>query len=205
VPVKINNVTGKAQMMASAAAAAVGTIFGMNLVKISEALFSYKSPAGRLRVLGGIKGTVILDDTYNAAPASMHIALEALRDLPARRKIAILGDMLELGKYSIKAHRTVGDLAGNIADVLICVGEKSKFIADSAANQMSSESIFTFHTSDDAKQKVQELIKTEDLILVKGSQGRRMEKIVEEIMAEPERASELLVRQSGQWKRKKVS
>lgn len=199
VPVRIEGSLGKSQAWAAGAAAAVGLILGMNLVKISEALLTYRSPAGRLRVLEGIKNTTIIDDTYNSSPAAMHLALETLKALPARRKVAVLGDMLELGKYTIEAHREAGNLASSIADLLICVGSRAKFIAGSAENQMDSGNIYTFETSDLAKSKVQELIREGDLILVKGSQGIRMEKIVEEIMAEPEKKKTLLVRQGKIW------
>ncbi len=207
VPFKLKGSLGKSQGYAAAAAAAVGSIFGMNLVDISEALSEYHGPKGRLKIIKGIKNSVIVDDTYNASPLSTHLALETLRDLPGTRKIAVLGDMLELGKYTIKAHQEVGNIAGSFVDLLVCVGARAKFIADSAFNQlapteasgMPTESIYKFETSDEAKLKVKELIKEGDLVLVKGSQGMRMEKIVEEIMAEPQNAKELLVRQSKKW------
>ncbi|KKS24891.1 MAG: hypothetical protein A2736_01340 [Candidatus Yanofskybacteria bacterium RIFCSPHIGHO2_01_FULL_41_27] len=200
VPVKLEGALGKSQALAASAAAAVGLIFGMNLVTISDALLFYKAPKGRLKLLSGIKNSLIIDDSYNASPSAMHLALDTLKALPrSGRKIAVLGDMLELGKYSIDAHREAGNLAGNFVDLLICVGAKAKFIADSAGNQMPKEHIFSFDTSDEAKTKIVETTKENDLILIKGSQGMRMEKIVEEIMAEPERKKELLVRQSGKW------
>jgi len=213
VPFKLSGSLGKSQGYAAAAAAAVGIIFSMNLVDISEALSEYHGPKGRLKILKGIKNSVIIDDTYNASPLSTHLALETLRDLPGTRRVAVLGDMLELGKYTIDAHREAGNLAGSFVDLLICVGTRAKFIADSATpgvnerssrrmtafNQMPKENIHTFETSDEAKLKVRELIKEGDIILVKGSQGVRMEKIVEEIMAEPERKKDLLVRQSKKW------
>ena len=199
VPFKLSGSLGKSQGYAAAAAAAVGVIFGMNLVDVSEALSEYHGPKSRLKILKGIKNSIIIDDSYNASPLSIHLALETLRDLPGARRVAVLGDMLELGKYTIKAHQDVGNLAGSFVDLLICVGSRAKFIADSAFNQMSKENIYRFDTSDEAKLKIKELIKEGDLILVKGSQGMRMEKIVEEIMAEPEKKKELLVRQSKKW------
>ncbi len=167
--------------------------------KIYGSLGDDIAPPGRLHILKGIKDTIILDDTYNAAPAAMHLALETLRDVPALRRVAILGDMLELGVHSIPAHQGIGNLAANIVDLLVCVGEKAKFIADSAGNQLNSNQILTFNTSQDVKYTIQKIIQEGDVILVKGSQGMRMEKIVEEIMAEPERKEELLVRQSKKW------
>lgn len=203
VPIKINGSVGRSQAWAATAGAAVGLILGMNLVEINEALGNYDPPAGRLRVLKGIKNTAIIDDTYNASPAATRLALETLRDLPAQRRVAILGDMLELGKYTIEAHEEIGNLAGSIADVLITVGARGKFIAYAAENQMPKKNIFSFINSDLAKANVQELIREGDLILVKGSQGVRMEKIVEEIMADPPAGGgnkkELLVRQGKRW------
>lgn len=235
VPVHINGSLGKSQAWAAAAAAAVGiamnmnpvrskmsafsgssadhaseasrTSNGMNLVEISDALSYYDGPKGRLKILAGIKNSWVIDDTYNASPASTHLALETLKNIVALRQtqgntarsIAVLGDMLELGKYSIQAHQAMGDLVGGFVDILVCIGSRAKFIADAAANQMSKENIFAFETSDEAKEKVQELIQEGDLILVKGSQGMRMERIVEEIMAEPQRKKNLLVRQSKKW------
>ena len=206
VPVALYGMLGKSQALAAGAAAAVGIIYGMNLIEISQALADYKGPKGRLRILSGIKNSIIIDDTYNAAPSSTHLALDTLKDLPLQevqgkpaRRVAVLGDMLELGKYMVEAHESIGNLAGNIIDLLITVGLRGKFIAHAAENQMPKENIFSFPTSDLAKGKVQELIKEGDVVLVKGSQGVRMEKIVEEIMAEPLRKKELLVRQGKKW------
>jgi len=199
VPVRIDGSLGKSQGYAAAAAAAVGLVFGMNLVQISEALAEYHGPKGRLKILKGIKNSVIIDDTYNASPASTHLAIETLQQVQGKRKIVVLGDMLELGRYTIEAHEQAGNFLKNDFDILVTVGSRAKFIAESAANQMPAENIHKFETSDEAKSKVKELIKEGDLVLVKGSQGMRMEKIVEEIMAESEKKNELLVRQSKKW------
>lgn len=199
VPVRIAGSLGRPQALAAAAAASVGIALGLNLVQVSEGLQNYRGLAGRMRVFGGIKNTTVIDDTYNASPAAMTEALETLRALPAKRRIVVVGDMLELGKYSISAHENIGSLAGSIANVLVCVGDKSRLVADAATSKLGSENIFTFDTSEEARNKVQELIQPGDVVLVKGSQGMRMEKIVEEIMAQPERKSELLVRQSKKW------
>ena len=180
------------------------------MIEIADALSeNYNPPKGRLRLLEGIKNSTIIDDTYNAAPASTHLAVDILKLLPLQevqgkpaRKIAVLGDMLELGKYTVQAHQEIGNLVGGQVDELVCVGLRAKFIADAAANQMPAEKIRVFATSLDARSMVQEMIRAGDTILVKGSQGIRMEKIVEEIMAEPERKKELLVRQGKKWLRK---
>lgn len=199
VPFRLSGSLGQSQGYAAAAAAAVGAIYGMNMVDISEALTEYHGPKGRLKILQGIKNSTIIDDTYNASPLSTHLALETLRDLPGGRKIAILGDMLELGKYTIDSHRETGNIVGSFINLLVCVGLRAKFIAEGAFNQMPAENIYKFETSEEAKLKVKELIREGDLVLVKGSQGMRMEKIVSEIMAEPDKSKNLLVRQSKKW------
>lgn len=194
VPAKINNLIGIHQLYGVLAAVAVGLHFGMNLVDISGALESVEPPIHRMNLLLGVKNTAIIDDSYNASPLSVHAALDTLRDFAmaknslsgmAGRKVAVLGDMRELGKYEIEAHRAIGNLVGERANILVTVGAAAKFIADSAANQIKPDSIFSFNTSDEAKTKVQEIIREGDVVLVKGSRAMQMEKIVEEITATP--------------------
>jgi len=182
VPVRLNNVFGKPQAYAAAAAMAVGLAFGINLIKISEALLDYEGPDGRMKLINGVKDTLILDDSYNASPLSMRAALETLRSLPAKRKIAVLGDMLEIGKYSTEAHQAVGELAAKIVDYLFCIGPRAKFIAESARqNSFDRKKIQVFSSSEAAKKMIEREIKAGDLILVKGSRAIKLEKIIEEI------------------------
>jgi UDP-N-acetylmuramoyl-tripeptide--D-alanyl-D-alanine ligase len=199
IPVHINGSLGKSQAWAAAGAAAVGLALGMNLVNISQAIGRYHGPKGRLKIVHGLNGSNIIDDTYNASPASTRLALNVLEDLPALRKIAILGDMLELGEHTIKAHEEIGKYAATVADVLICIGARAKFIADAAETMMNKEKILTFETSGEAALKLPGLIREHDLILVKSSQGIRTEKIVKSLMADPSEANKLLVRQSKSW------
>ncbi len=203
-PVRLNNVFGKTHAYAAAAAAAVGLIYGMKLVKIAEALEGYYKPEpGRLRLIPGIKKSFIIDDTYNASPTAMHEALHVLGNLKAKRKIAVLGDMLELGHYTIAAHQGIGRLIPPTADFLITVGSRAKFIAESAVKSgFSKKRIVTFMNIGEAGLELQNKIREGDLILIKGSQAVRMEKIVKEVMAEPHKAAEILVRQSPVWLRK---
>ncbi len=202
VPLKVPGSLGSAQAMAATAAAAVADALGIHLVTVSEALAGYHGPAGRLRILPGIRGSTIIDDSYNASPAAVRVALEALRTVPVTaeaRRIAVLGDMAELGRYTLQAHGEIGNRAAEVADVLVCIGQKARFIADAAANQMLEENIHWYESSDAARQPVQQLVREHDVVLVKGSQSVRTERIVREIMANPERAPELLVRQSTTW------
>lgn len=200
VPVKLEGVVGESQVVASAAAAAVGIAFGLNLVKISEALVAHSPPLGRMRAILGAKETIIIDDTYNSSPLAAESALAAVKELEAKRKIAVLGDMLELGKYTIDAHEEVGRITAKIVHKLITVGTRAKFIAEAAQNAgMTREKIVSFNKLDDAVSFLQNIMEEGDLILVKGSQGVRMEKIVRAIMRDSDNAKELLVRQTKKW------
>jgi UDP-N-acetylmuramoyl-tripeptide--D-alanyl-D-alanine ligase len=184
-PVRLDGVFGKAHAYAAAAGAAIGLLFGMNLVTISEALADYAPAESRMHLIPGIKNTYVIDDAYNASPLSMHAALDTLRSLPGERKIAILGDMLEIGKYTIEAHEQMGDLASESADALFTVGARAKLMAAAAAQSgMKKENIFSFDTADDARIPVQNFLKQGDLVLVKGSHAMQLDKIVEEIRAD---------------------
>ncbi|MEK7173989.1 MAG: UDP-N-acetylmuramoyl-tripeptide--D-alanyl-D-alanine ligase [Patescibacteria group bacterium] len=203
VPLRMESVYGKQQLYIAAAAIAVSIQFEFTVLTAVEALVNYQPLAGRLRLLEGIKDSFILDDTYNASPTAMHAALDALRDMPARRRIAVLGDMLEIGKFTIPAHQQIGELAVGIADILISVGPRAKFIGRQAHESGMNESVIhECGNSRDAGVFGQSLLEPGDVVLVKGSQSMRMERTVEEIMAHPEQASELLCRQEEYWKNK---
>jgi len=183
VPVRINAL-GKQYAYACGAGITVGVVLGINLVEISQALKNYKVMEGRGNLIKGIKNTIIIDETYNASPAATLAALEVLEQFEGRRKIAVLGDMLELGEYTEIGHRRVGEKVAKVADLLFTVGVRAKFISDQArktSGKLSEENIFEFDTSDQAGLPLQKQIKSGDVILVKGSRFMRMEKIIEEI------------------------
>ncbi|HEY9122520.1 MAG TPA: UDP-N-acetylmuramoyl-tripeptide--D-alanyl-D-alanine ligase [Brevefilum sp.] len=124
-------------------------------------------------------GAVILDDTYNASPASTIAALKLLGDLEGR-KIAILGDMLELGQYERSGHYEVGKFAAKIADVLILVGERSKTIAAAAIEAGLPEEHIHWHPNAmDARKTALQVVQSGDVVLVKGSNSMRMGQITE--------------------------
>jgi UDP-N-acetylmuramoyl-tripeptide--D-alanyl-D-alanine ligase len=192
---------GQPAVYAALAGAAVGLKFGINLVQASEALKDYAPPPGRLRVLAGIKHTQILDDTYNAAPASAIAALEALADIAAGRRLAALGSMAELGAASDAGHRAVArKLMETGVTLIFLVGQEAKIIQDELARRQFTGRVSWYPDADAARLAVQAALMEGDTILVKGSQAARMEKIVKEIMAQPEQASQLLVRQGPGWK-----
>ena len=131
----------------------------------------------RMRQFSSPIGAVILDDTYNASPASTTAALKFLGDLKGR-KIAILGDMLELGQYERSGHYEVGKLAAKIAEVLILVGERSKTIAESALEAGFSEEHIHWHPNAmDARETALKVVQNGDVVLIKGSNSMRMGQI----------------------------
>lgn len=207
VPVRMPYILGKHQVYASLAAASCGIALGMNLVEISQSIYNLKSPKGRMNLLPGIKYTHIIDDSYNASPDSSIAALQVLLELkPQGGKIAILGDMLELGPKNEEGHRRVGEVAAKSCNVLVLVGESSKYIADEAKkNGMLEDNIYQFESNETikaAKFVQNKILKKGDLVLIKGSQALRMEKAVKELMAEPMKAPNLLVRQGREWENK---
>lgn len=201
VPIIMRGSLGAQNIYSALSAIAVGLSQKINLVKIGEALLSHDTPRGRMKIISGIKNTIIIDDTYNSSPIALASALKTLKDIKTKgKKIAVLGDMMELGKHSTEEHYEAGKIAGESCDVLITVGMRSRKMVDGALDSgLSEKNIFQYEDSISAGKFIQEIISEGDVILLKASQSVRMEKAVEEIMAEPNKARELLVRQEEEW------
>lgn len=204
IPFSVHRVLGRHQVLPVLPAIICGTIFGMNLIEISEALKAYMPPKGRMNLIAGLKHSLIIDDTYNAAPDSTVEALKVLKEIKTSgRRVAVLGDMLELGTENEAGHRRVGETAAASCDVLVAFGAASVFVVDEAKKKgMDPKNIH--HVMDGAHDEIERILQNwmqkGDIILIKGSQGMRMEIVVEKLMAHPERAAKLLVRQSESWK-----
>lgn len=202
-PVQIIGSLGHHAFLPAVAAAAAGHVLGVALPEIVAGLEAYEPPPGRVRLLPGIKGTLVIDDTYNSSPAAAEAALHALALTKPKRAIAALADMMELGRVSVEEHRKAGAIAAKTCDILITVGVRARDIAMGAwDNGMPEANILQFEDAGKAAAELQNMLEEGDAILVKGSQSMRMERIVEEIMLEPERAGDLLVRQDREWKRR---
>ncbi|MFP3854546.1 MAG: UDP-N-acetylmuramoyl-tripeptide--D-alanyl-D-alanine ligase [Anaerolineales bacterium] len=161
-------------------AAAVGLVEGMNWQQILGGLQETGTQL-RLMAVNGPKGALLLDDTYNAAPASTFAALNLLQDLEGRR-VAVLGDMLELGDYEERGHRIVGARAAQLVDELVTVGERARWIADEARRAgLPSEAIVELTDSQAAIEHLRGEIDLGDVVLIKGSHGMRMDMIVSEL------------------------
>jgi Alr-MurF fusion protein len=211
------------------AAYAVGIHCGLRPAEIQDELAKLHPLPGRLHPLQGVEGVRLLDDTHNATPASVIAGLETLKMLPASCRIAVLGDMLRLGDFEKEAYRLVGQKAAQCVDYLILLGENTTLIAESARKAgLSTEHIIITSTHEDAAQTTRtipvgadlsrpspiyrpssisqsqnETVKQHHLvpiILIKGSEETRMERVTELLMAQPEQAREQLVRQTPGWK-----
>ena len=184
VPAKLYNVLGTQHLYSVLAGAAVGIVFGLNLVEISEAIKTIKPLPGRMHLIKGVKNTLIIDDTYNAALLSMEAGLDALKVFEGRRKIAVLGDMLEIGQYSEQTHIQVGKKAGEIADIIFVIGNCAGFLKQGAISAgFDANKIFEFSLSEQAAKAVEKEMKENDIVFIKGSRAMKMEKIIEEIIA----------------------
>ena len=200
VPITIHGALGRQHMYPALFASAVAVSRGINMVTVGERLLKHRTPNGRMHIIPGVKDTTIIDDTYNASPVAVIEALHTLGNLKCKgRKIAVLGDMMELGKHSVEMHREVGVAASNNVDILIAVGVRARGMADAALDVLDDENVLSYDTIDEAGEVLQNILKKGDLVLVKGSQSMRMERLVFDIMAEPDTAGEMLVRQEVEW------
>ncbi len=205
VPILIRGTVGWPIASYAAAAAAVGQAMGLTVLEITRGLEKYQAPPGRLKLIAGWQGSLLIDDTYNSSPQAAKEALKILEQFPVpvgSKKWAVLGDMLELGEDSEKYHRQLGELVAQLKsiDYLITIGQESVNLL-AAARESGFLVSNSWQTQDTTQATViiKQRLKTGDVVLVKGSQGVRCERVVKELIAEPEKASELLVRQSSPW------
>ncbi|MFA6503106.1 MAG: UDP-N-acetylmuramoyl-tripeptide--D-alanyl-D-alanine ligase [Candidatus Paceibacterota bacterium] len=186
---------GTTQVFPVAAALAVAVAFDIPLAKAQEALASYEPPPGRGRLLRGRNGSLIIDDSYNSSPVAVEQALATLKSFPrAKRRVAVLGDMLELGRYSVEEHARIGELARSSADLVAAVGIRARAFA----NAKGEAEVLLFDNSKSALKGLVGVVQEGDVVLVKGSQSVRTERIVKALLADPKDVP-LLVRQERKW------
>jgi UDP-N-acetylmuramoyl-tripeptide--D-alanyl-D-alanine ligase len=160
------------------AAAAVGLADGLSLQDVAAALATADVPL-RLRTLSGPQGSTILDDAYNASPTSMLAALDLLAELPGRR-LALLGDMLELGSFEEEGHRLVGERAARTTNVLYTLGERGRIIAE-AAEAAGHQQVRFLPSKEKAAAAIRETLSEGDHLLVKASRVMALETVIEEL------------------------
>jgi UDP-N-acetylmuramoyl-tripeptide--D-alanyl-D-alanine ligase len=146
----------------------------------------YQQPNIQLRLLlvPAINGATLLDDTYNANPASSLAALNLLEELDARRKVAVFGDMLELGGFEREGHRMVGDRASQVVDALYVMGERARMIGEQARQARPSLPVVYLADKPALVDALRDGLRDGDLVLIKGSRGIELETVVAELRDE---------------------
>jgi UDP-N-acetylmuramoyl-tripeptide--D-alanyl-D-alanine ligase len=177
---------GRHSISNALAAAAIALEFGFDAAAIASALHGFTPPSRRMNIVLGQTGSTIIDDCYNASPGSMEAALEVLRLAPkGSLRIAVLGDMLELGEQSAKAHHEVGELAGKTVDRLVVVGEFAKDVVDGAMKSgLPAAQVSVAADVEEAIARVRPWLNAGARVLVKGSRGMRMERVVDALRKE---------------------
>ena len=180
------NVTvgGNHFVLNSLCAIAIGRLFGIEMHDILDGIANFELTKRRMQVEKNNKGITIINDCYNANYDSMKAAIEYLGKINANRKIAVLGDMLELGEFSKNLHEKVGEEVGkNKIDILITVGETAKDIARKAKEYgVEQNKIYEFSNNDEAVSLIEKIAKEGDAVLIKASNGMKFQEIFEKIM-----------------------
>jgi UDP-N-acetylmuramoyl-tripeptide--D-alanyl-D-alanine ligase len=209
----IPGVYGRSIAYAVASGVAVGQAMDILEEQVTAMASAFTPMPGRTRIIEGIKRTTLFDDSYNASPSS---TLSSLRDLaalqlaPGQRRAACIGEMRELGDTAQAMHRMVGAEAARLGlDLLVVCGIFAHAMAEGAlANGMNPEAVKVIEDTPEAGLFLQDWIKPGDVVLAKASEGTqktkgvRMERVIKELMADPMRAEQLLVRQGAVWQRK---
>jgi UDP-N-acetylmuramoyl-tripeptide--D-alanyl-D-alanine ligase len=207
---KLNSLVGRPYLYGVLSALSIAEYFDVKVTRALGYLENAVVIPGHMSLLKGIKRTTLIDDTYNSAPASLAEALNVFDEIKVGRKIAVLGDMLELGTEEDSAHKAIGKRLAHKENVIfVAVGKRMKIAVKEFEKvrkksgvgvfEGDNKKVYWFRNSIEAGKIVQKLMKQGDLILIKGSQGVRMEKVALEIMAEPNKKEKLIVRQNKDW------
>jgi UDP-N-acetylmuramoyl-tripeptide--D-alanyl-D-alanine ligase len=175
---------GRHFVMNALSAVAVASLFKINLKDVKEALEQFRPYAMRMEIIPLSGGKTLINDTYNANPVSMGLALEVLAAMKGKgRAIALLGDMLELGCFSEEAHRQLGKKVSELPiDFLIALGERGALMVESAVHHgFPAGSVRQVKDHSEALFALNDVAREGDWILIKGSRGMAMEKIAERL------------------------
>lgn len=173
---------GKHIIYAALLATALATHFNIPIYKIKQGIEQFEPTQMRMNI-SKVNSFTLINDAYNASPQSMKAALEVLKNSGGNRKVAILGDMLEIGNETFEIHNQVGCMAANLGiDLIICIGELGKYIYDGAkSNKSENQIILYFENQDYLYLELKDLLKKDDTILVKASRGLHLEKTIDKI------------------------
>jgi UDP-N-acetylmuramoyl-tripeptide--D-alanyl-D-alanine ligase len=178
------NVPGTHNVYNALAAIAIGDIFNLSLEEIKEGILKFKPVGSRMNIISLENDIKIIDDCYNANPESMKASINVLSSFNERRRIAVLGDMFELGEFSEEAHREVGKHLRGRCDLVVTVGESSRYIFEESKVDINSRH---FNTKEDACLYINSIIKEKDVLLIKASRGMKMEDITNSIIEDRKR------------------
>ncbi|MCS7191712.1 MAG: UDP-N-acetylmuramoyl-tripeptide--D-alanyl-D-alanine ligase [Armatimonadetes bacterium] len=175
-------VWGEHNALNSLIALSVAMVLGIDWDKAVEALKKFQPPKMRLQRLWlSPPNCWVINDAYNANPDSVKAALRTIKALPAERKVAVLGEMLELGEFHEQGHKEVGQVVAETVDFLIVIGENALGIAEGAQNSgMPSERIVKFANMDEAKEQWRNFLSQGDLVLLKASRAIGLERLLDE-------------------------
>lgn len=189
--VKINNeeytvnvpVSGKHFVYNSLCAIAIGNLLGISPENIIKGIETFSLTKNRMEVVKVKDNLTVINDAYNASYDSMKPAIEYLKELPAKRKIAVLGDMFELGEFSEEIHRKVGiEVVTHKIDILVTVGKLAKYIAEEAKYlRMPEKNIISLETTEEASEYLNKILQKDDAVLLKAAHGMHFSEILKSI------------------------
>jgi UDP-N-acetylmuramoyl-tripeptide--D-alanyl-D-alanine ligase len=181
-PVRMQ-VPGTHVVVDALAAAAVAAQFGIGVDAVAERLATFEAPPQRGRIHAGLNGARIYDDSYNSSPTSLAAALDTLGATTAKRRVAVLGDMLELGSHTAMAHRQAGRHANAVATTLIAVGEQGfTTVAAALAAGMDPAEAIAARSVEEAIEAARARCDRDTAVLVKASHGMHLERVVEALL-----------------------
>jgi alanine racemase len=189
---------GRHQAHTILAAIAVGLVHHIPWGDILDAVEDLRPGVGRLQVLPGVNGSLLLDGSASSSPEAALQALATLADYPARRRIAVLGDMAQLGGYAVEGHRLVGQSAAAFVDLLVTKGQRATWIAEAAKEGgLPCEHVFVTYAANDAVRYLKPQLQKGDVVLVKGDIETRMEDVVGGLLADSGDVDRLVQRMDG--------
>lgn len=197
---------GEQNLGALLAAAAVANLLGMPSQVIVKGLKNIEPINGRMKLLKGLNGSKLIDDSYNSSPDAVKSALSVFAEMKAKRKIAVLGNMNELGIESKTLHYEIGQAAAEVVDTLVVIGKEAEvhMVAGAKAQGMDPDKIKIFKTPYEIGHFLKRIVKRGDLLLIKGSQNgvflEEATRILLDPSVEPEHS---LVRQASTWRKRK--
>jgi UDP-N-acetylmuramyl pentapeptide synthase len=199
VPFTISGAIGIQHTYPILASLVVAKDLGINVLDVLQSLGSYAVPVGRMNLLKGMEGITLIDDSYNSSPIAVDLAIQGLAGVTADVRIAVLGDMAELGKYTQAEHKKIAHILKQQGiDHLITLGERAELIAEEA-QEIGLNHVCSALSHKNAADKVLEWSKGNTVVLIKGSQSARMEKITYELLDDKSTAHKTLVRQDTVW------